>query len=406
MIRQVALLLIFSTVTFLSLFAQNRKELENKRKQLIEEINQTTVLLERTKKDKATALNRYLALQHQIQKRQQLIQTILSEITAADTGIAHANQAIVVLGADMERLKIDYAAMLRTAYRHKKSNSFLIFLFSAKTFNDAFRRWQYIRQYEKYRSKQVLLIQKTRQSLLEKATELKQQKRAKERLLAYQQQQQLKLNSELGEKDKIVQELKANENKFTAELNRQQKAHSQLNKAIEEIIRAEIAKKKKESRSPEALTASNSEKVEENATASGEFTQKKGKLPWPVSKGYITRHFGAQPHPTLNGIKISNNGIDIQAEQSAEVYAVHEGKVVGKQFVPGYQNMVIVQHGTYYTVYSNLEEVFVSRGDSVSGKQIIGKIGTDKPEVHFEVWHEKQRLNPVHWLKEQEKNNY
>lgn len=396
-IKYLICLLLIIGVGSQSLFAQNRKELEEKRKQLLEEINQTNTQLEKTKKDKALALDRYFALQNQIQKRQKLVQNLHSEIKSADLTIEQSKNVMGSLNADLERLRREYASTMRTALRHRMGNSMALFLFSAKDFKDAFQRWQYIRQYYHYRQHQTELILKTQKNLLQKTEELERAKVEKAKLLTAQQQQQATLNVELADKDRLVKSLKSNESKLITELNKQQKAHDQLNKAIEDIIRTEIAKKKKDARNPEAL-ASSKEEAAEDLALSGDFKQRRGKLPWPVSNGVVTKQFGTQPHPTLKGLKINNNGIDIRTDKSFDVYAVFEGTVVGTQFVPGYQNMVIVQHGQYYTVYSNLEELTVKRGDAVNAKQIIGRVSADKPELHFEVWREKERMNPVGWI--------
>lgn len=398
-IRYLTCLLLIIGVGSQSLSAQDRTELEEKRKQLLEEINQTNTQLEKTKKSKALALDRYFALQNQIQKRQKLVQTLHSEIKSADLTIEQSKNVMSTLHADLERLRREYASTMRTALRHRMGNSMALFLFSAQDFNDAFQRWQYIRQYYRYRQRQTESILKTQKGLLQKTEELEKAKVEKAKLLTAQQQQQSTLNVELADKDRLVKTLKSDESKLITELNKQQKAHDQLNKAIEDIIRTEIAKKKKDARKPEALNSAKEDAaVAEDIALSGDFKQRRGKLPWPVSNGVVTRQFGTQPHPTLKGLKINNNGIDIRTDKSSDVYSVFAGTVVGTQFVPGYQNMVIVQHGQYYTVYSNLEELTVKRGDQVSAKQIIGRVSNNKPELHFEVWREKERMNPVGWI--------
>ncbi|GJM33150.1 MAG: peptidase M23 [Saprospiraceae bacterium] len=377
---------------------QNRKELEEKRKQLLEEINQTTTLLEETQKNKASTLDRYFALRSQIEKRQQLVNTLREEINYADSSIVRANIVIIALDEDVGRLKTEYSMMLRTAYRMKVNKSLLQFLFSAKGFNDAFRRWQYVRQYDRYRKQQAALITGTQETLLSKMQQLETKKIEKEKLLGSEEQQKAILGKELATMDVLIKTIKGDENRLVTELKKQQNAHQQLNDVIEKIIRGEMAKKRKEARTPEALV-----KHEPSADdhISGNFYQNKGNLPWPVSQGMITRNFGTQAHPTVKAIKITNNGVDIRTNAGSKVFAIFAGKVAGTQYVPGYQNMVIVQHGQYYTVYSNLEELFVKRGDQLDIRQAVGTVGTDKPELHFEVWREKQRLNPVHWIKKQ-----
>ncbi len=374
-------------------FGQNRKELEDKRKQLIQDIKKTSGKLEATQKSKAATFERFATLQKQIGKRQQLIRTLRDEIAYTEESIARTNEVIESLTNDIARLKADYASMLRTAYRHRTGNTLVMFLFASDNFNQAFQRWQYIRQYHRYREKQAKLIQETQQMLSDKATQLETRKKEKENLLVSQQSQTLLLDRELHDKDKMLKTLNKDESRLAAELNRQQKAHNRLNESIEAIIREEMARKRKAARTTEALSAGAPEAED---PVSGEFVQRKGRLPWPI-KGAVVRSFGVQAHPTLKGIEITNNGIDIKAGGSSEVQAVYAGKVAGTQFIPGYQNLVILQHGNYYTVYSNLEDVFVRRGETVDAAQRIGSLGSKK-ELHFELWKEKQHLNPVHWL--------
>ena len=136
----------------------------------------------------------------------------------------------------------------------------------------------------------------------------------------------------------------------------------------------------------------------EEVAATGTFTSRKGRLTWPVEQGRIVQGFGTFQHPKYKDVKVSNSGLDIGTSPSGKVLAVFEGKVVGAQFINGYQYTVIIQHGTYYTVYSNIASVSIKRGDSVSAGQEIGRVGTERPEMHFEVWRDKQKLNPATWL--------
>lgn len=387
----------------LLILGQSRKALEEQRNQLIEEITQTSTLLATAKKNKEAALDRYFVLQRQIKKRQQLINTLKEELVLTDASILRVDEVITFLNNDIDRLKQEYSQMLRIAYRHRKSQSFLVFLFSARNFNDAYRRWQYIRQYDRYRKKQADVIVATQKSLMDKAELLVSRKEEKQKLLSSSVRQQALLGQELKEKDSILSSLKKNEAVLATALKKQQSQHQALNDAIEKIIVGEMTRKRKEARTKEALTKTTTkdEKATGKALASNlvaQFKNNKGRLPWPVQEGIITKNFGTQPHPTLKGIKISNNGIDIETEKEATVFAIFDGEVVGVQFIPGYKTTVILQHGQYYSVYSNLEDTFVKRGEQISASQQIGKVSREKPELHFEIWREKQRLNPVHWV--------
>ncbi len=394
-----ACLLLLAFLLATPLPAQNRRELESRRQQLLQEIKDTENMLSKTKKNKAATLDQYLALQNQIRKRQQLVDNLRQEIDYANAGIERANEVLGALSQDVARLKEEYATIIRTAYRHKLNNSYLLFLFSADSFNDAFQRWQYLRQYDRYRKKQARLIIETQEMLSRKAEHLKARLSEKEELLSKQEQQQHILNREFEDKNRILKELKTSEGKLVAELDKQQKAHDALNKAIEDIIIAEMANKRREARNTTSLASSGEEETEEdNTPLSNEFQNNRGRLPWPVEGGYITRRFGKQPHPQIRSVQITNNGIDIRTGEQSDVHAVFNGRVAGIQFIPGYKNTVIIRHGKYYTVYSNLDELYVSRDEEVSTQQAIGKLGSDKPEVHFEVWLEKKRLNPVFWV--------
>lgn len=395
--RKLLLILLGFTIIIPFLAGQDRTDLEAQRKELLAEIEETSRLLAATQKDKAATLDRYFALQTQIRKRQQLINTLKKEIEFSNASIDRANEVIAALNEDEIKLKEEYANMVREAYRLRLNKSMLLFLFSANNYNDLFNRWQYIRQYDDYRKRQANLILNTQEMLSSKAQQLELDKVEKEKLLASENRQKQLLNKELTDKNTIIEDLKGNENRLTSELSKQQKAHQELNNTIETIIKNEMAIKRKAARDESALSAT----PEDKPTApklSGDFQNNKGKMAWPVRQGVISRHFGTQPHPTIKTIEISNNGIDIRTGPDAQVYAVFKGRVVGIQFIPGYKNMVILQHGQYYTVYSNLEELLVKKGDNVSTRQMIGRLSSDKPEVHFEVWREKQRLNPINWV--------
>ena len=383
-----------------ALHSQNRRELEDKRKSLLREIDKTSTQLDKTKATKAANLNRYLALQSQIKKRRQVIHTLQDEIEHAEAGIQRAQEVTIALSEDIEQLRKDYAALLRRAHRMRQSQSGLLFLFSANSLNDAFQRWQYLRQYERHRRRQAVLIEETRTALQARTEQLEHRIEEKQRLLGTQQQQRELLDREMEDKDRTIQVLKKDESKLAAQLEKHQKSHQKLNDAIEFVIREEVTKKKQAARNPETLKnfSAKSAADEEREDAISPFSKKKGKLPWPVSGGSVVRKYGQQPHPTLKNVQITNNGIDIRAGSRASVSVVFEGKVVGVQFIPGYKNTVVVQHERYYTVYSNLQEVSVSKGEELRAGQDIGSLSSETPELHFEVWREKQRLNPASWI--------
>ena len=408
---RLGLILLAGLFLLPGLEAQSRKRLEQRRKQLIADIQVTSNLLKKTSVNRAAALDRYVALQQQIKSREALLLPLAAEINLADSLILRNTGVIEALEGDIEQLQNEYAIMAQQAQRMRMSNSRLLFLFSADGFSDAFRRWQYLRQYDNYRQRQARLILSTQQTLADKVGQLEEQRLKKEVLLRSELEQQGLLEEEVSVKSGLLASLQQDEARLKKDLEKKRLAHQKLNSAIEKIIREEIIAQRKRARSPPALPRTEGSSDSGTATTtspadsklSGEFGGQRGRLPWPVSSGVITSHFGKQAHPTLRRIQITNNGIDIQTNPQSQVKAVFRGEVVGLQFIPGYHYMVILRHGTYYTVYSNLDNVVVKKGDRVAGKQNLGQVATDsrsgKSEVHFEVWRDKQRLNPTDWVR-------
>lgn len=392
---------------------QNRKELEDKRRKLLKDIEQTSNLLNQTKQTKEATLSRYVTLQKQISKRQQLVETLQEEMSYLLDNIERTATVVVALSDDTERLKVEYAEIARHAYRQKLLHSKWLFLLSAKSFNDAFRRWQYLRQYDRYRQRQAKLIMETQQVLVDKIKTLEERKKEKESLLGSEKRHSQMLSLEMDTKNRLLETLKGDEARLAHDLEAKQAAASKLNNAIEKVIREEMERIRREERAAAAASKNSDSKATntkpatptatpEIASVSQEFQSNKGNLPWPVKNGVITGHFGRQPHPTIPNIEIVNNGIDIRTDEGAQVRSIFEGTVVGTQFIPGFDYMVILQHGSYYTVYSNLESVSVKKGDKVAIKQTLGKVSknakTNTSEVHFEIWKEKTRLNPQDWV--------
>ncbi len=390
-------MLLLVSLSSISL-AQHRRELETRRKKLLREINLATNLLNTTKKNREATLDRFVTLQQQIRKRKQLIKTLRAEIQFTDASIERSANVAKALAEDVSRLKKEYSAMIRAAYRQKLSQSTLLFIFSASSINEVFRRWQYLKQYNQYRQKQAHLIVETEETLQSKIALLEKRKEQKQTLLISQEKQTKLLNQELEAKEKMLRSLKKDEASLVAELESKEKVHRKLNIAIEKIIHKEMARSKREAEktNPTALPS-----IAEAALTT-DFSRNKGHLPWPVQRGVITSYFGRQHHPTIKTLQITNNGIDIKTDHNAAVHAVFSGTVVGTQYIPGYEYMVILQHGNYYTVYSNLKEVFVKKGKDVKIRETIGKVSTDRrtniSQLHFEIWRGKTRQNPTAWV--------
>jgi septal ring factor EnvC (AmiA/AmiB activator) len=424
------LLLVWPTYSY----GQSKKDLEDKRKKLIRDIQVTDKLLKKTTQNKEAVYDRYLALQNQIESRESLIQTIGEEVTAADEAIARNTGVVQSLSQDIERMQEEYGRMVRNAYRRKTISNPLLYILSADDLNQAFRRWLFLRKYDQYRKQQADAIASTRAMLSRRIAELEKTRTEKANLLNAIQSQKTILTLSLSDKEVLLKTLQKDESRLKQDLQKKQQAHESLNQAIENIIQEEVRKRIEESRKvkppppppPAPAPAKPQEKVNAAPVAAAPkedrpppsapvaeaipddhlsqfFRQRRGKLPWPVDNGFISRAYGRQKHPTIKNIEISNNGIDILTEESSEVHAICDGRVAGVQYIPGHDYTVILQHGTYYTVYSNLSETNLAKGNQVKSKQTIGKVSTNpitgSSELHFELWLEKERLNPAAWIR-------
>jgi septal ring factor EnvC (AmiA/AmiB activator) len=450
-LRIIGLIVLFGLLQPVILVAQNKKNLEDKRKKLTKEIEITSKLLDKTKQNKSAVYERFVTLQNQIDRREDLIQTIENEIVESENTILRNTGVVAALNEDVSKMRSEYGQILRTSYRLKALNNPLMFLLSAENLNQAYRRWIFLRNYNKYRVGQAEAIAFTQSVLSKKIVSLGRVKSEKEQLLMEMQGQKGTLTTELTDKNTMLQTLSTDEVKLRNELEQKQKTKAALDNSIERTIAEEerkkdeitVAKNKKKATpaapkpdnslpkepeiapkpidkptidKPTKLTAEPAPKpqkvvvaevpekvVEEEDMTSQSFQKLRGRLPWPVDGGFIARAYGKQKHPTLKNIEITNNGIDIRSSEEAPVRSVFEGKVAGVQYIPGHDYTVIIQHGNYYTVYSNLSETNLSKGDIVAAGSLIGKVSTNPisgaAELHFELWREKERLNPASWIK-------
>jgi murein hydrolase activator len=379
-----------------------QQTLETQRIQLLKAIEANTITLSATLQNKESSMAAYTATLKKIETRELLMQNLVKQLSQTNEIIQYNSQLSQLLDDDLNRLKIDYTRLLRTAYRQYSAGNALLFIFTSKNFIQAFQRWQYVKQYDQQRAKQVQIIQQTQSEINARKNGLQSSLAAKKQLLDFTNNQKITLKKELQFKDSLVVGLQNDEQRIRADLDAQERAHAHLLEAIQQLIQGEQIKGGEVVPSAAVPMNENSfsdnKEIYEPEVIAKEFKANKGILSLPVINGVIIRRFGKQAHPTFENLEISNNGIDIQCAANAAVNVVFYGKVVGTQYIPGNQNMVLVQHGNFYTVYANMDEVIVKRGDIVTTNQIIGKASAEKPEIHFEVWQDKTLLNPVNWL--------
>jgi septal ring factor EnvC (AmiA/AmiB activator) len=397
-------------ISYIGFSQESKEKLQKTKKQLEDDIRYTAKLLEDTHKTKQNSLNKVMLLNKQIEKRQSLISTISGEVDQIQVQMDVQRSHILTLSEELKKMKAEYARMIYYAYKNLNAYNRLLFIFSAEDFNQAYRRLLYYQQYSAYRRTQAELIRTAQMNIDRKQKDLEQTRQQKLDLARSEESEKGQLTQEKDEKDRTVQQLSLKEKELEASLKEKQKAAQKLENEIEKLIATEIKaaaarSKKTDIRDTKSKMKSVSSEIlltHEEQALSTSFASNKGKLPWPSERGVITSRFGEHPHPVLKYVKVKNNGIDISTEKGASVRTVFNGKVSRVMSFPNLNKVVIIRHGDYLTVYSNLEEVSVKDGQTVNTKQIIGKIHTNpedsKTDLHFEIWLGKNTQDPSEWL--------
>lgn len=392
-------------LTFGSFLAngQNKTELESKKQQLLKDIEFTNKLLNETEQNKKATLGELNLLNSKISKRQQLINTISRQAALIEEQINETKGVVKSLEDDLERLKHEYALMLHHTYKNQNQYERLMFILSSEDFNQAYKRVKYFQQYAKHRQEQAKAIEATKNALSEKTEDLAEKKRKMALLVEDTEKEKIKLSTEKEDQAKMVKVLKTKEGQLRNELKQKERDRKKLESAIARIIEEEIKKaKEKAAKTGATVTKSGFALTPKELELSGQFNENEGKLPWPAETGVITSYFGEQPHPTLPSIKIMNNGIDIATDKDAKARAVFEGTVSYVLSVPGAHKAVMVKHGEFFSVYTNLENVTVQSGDKVTVKQVLGSVVTSREDgkttLHFEIWKGTTKLNPAKWI--------
>lgn len=400
-------LFIFSLCLFsISLAQSNKKaELQNQFKKLQEDIKKIETLIASTQTEKSNSLEQLKSINSKISARQSLISNINAQVVFLQKNISDKQEVITSLEADIKQLKEDYAQMVLNAYRNKFSaTSALSFLFSSDSFNQAIQRFTYMQSYATTRQNQAALIAKTIADLNEKIKQLEEEKEEKESFLNEEKKQREVLEKEKLQKSTLVAKLQDDEEHLKKQINEKNKAAQALSKQIQKIIEEEIKLAKEKAAKSAAAKGETTVKglalTPEEQQLSKDFIYNMGKLPWPVSKGFIISKFGKHEHESLKQVYIHNNGVDIKTEENATVRALFNGTVVNSFYLPSTQNSVIVKHGEYYSVYSNLKTVTVKAGQNVSTKQNLGLVYTENniSKVHLEIWKGMEKTNPELWL--------
>ncbi|MEN8115671.1 MAG: peptidoglycan DD-metalloendopeptidase family protein [Bacteroidota bacterium] len=377
-------------------FGQSLTDLQKKKQDAAKEIEYTTRLLNQTQKSEKSSLNQLRLINSKISRRNTIISSISKEISIYKEVIDNNALAIKMLKNDVEQLKKEYAELIRSAYKNININDKVLFLLSAENFNQAYRRYLYMKRYTAFRERQTETLNALQLVLNTNISRYERQKNIKQTLADENRNENQKLVKEKGGKNTELQKLQKQKRGLQQKLRQQRKIEQQLEREIQRIIEEEARKSREAGGSGFALTP-------EQKLTGNNFEQNKSRLPWPVERGIITEHFGVHRHPVLRNVQVRNNGVNIATETGAKVRAIFNGEVSRVFGISGGNTAVILRHGMYLTVYSNLREVVVKKGDKVATKQNIGTVFTDsddgnKSVLKFQIWVENQKLNPEEWI--------
>jgi murein hydrolase activator len=375
-----------------------KKELESKKQQLQKEIDYQNKLLNDVKKNKNRSMVQLAILNNKIARQKELIITMNREINVVEEDISQTKENILQKEIELQLLKDEYAKIVLATYRKREEYSFLMFLFASHNFNQAINRIKYLQYYNEARKKQAALIDSAQHDYQTKKIELETKKAQQTEMLSQQQKETGNLSKEKKSKEVLLTDLQSKEKSIKEEIKTKKEQAEKLRRAIEKVINEEIKKAQLASKTTsKKISITPDEKL-----MSDDFESNRGKLPWPVTEGVITEEFGTHDHPDMPGIKISNNGVDIGTHKGASVRAVFAGSVVAVASVGGLEGkVIIVKHGEYLSVYSNLQDAFVKSGEKVKIKQPIGTVLTGDDavsELHFEVWKGQLMLDPEGWI--------
>ncbi|MDY0053468.1 MAG: peptidoglycan DD-metalloendopeptidase family protein [Bacteroidales bacterium] len=393
----------------LNLNAQDRKKLEAEKAKIEREIAKINSILNETKKTKRLSASQLNILRKKIRDREKLIANISKQTQALNGEIQNTQKSIFQLNEEINFLKKEYIQMLRMAQKNKTSANRLLFIFSAKDYSQAYQRYVFFKQYGQLQKQKMFEIQQKTNELEKKTNELVVKKVNQESLLSQQEKQKSELTKEQRIKQSTINSLQKKERQLANQIKekqaRRKKLQNQINAAIQAEVKrqAQIAAKSKtkdesKTSSKEYVMSATPEEIQ----LSKDFTSNKGRLPWPTEHGIITSNYGTHPHPDIKGVMIENLGVDIRTKRGSSVRAVFDGEVVRVFTGPNGQKVIILRHGEYMTVYTNLSNVFVSAGNKVKTKQSIGTIHTnteDVTEINFQVWKGNNRQNPSTWIK-------
>ena len=383
-------LIILLLYSFNQYSQQSRSSLEKERDVNLVKIQEAETILKETEKSKNITVGKLNVINKQIRNRQSLISNLRSDIKVQSDEIILIRNLIMSLKRDLRILNNEYSDMIYSSYKSRSSLDKLTYIFSSKDYNQMFRRFNYIFQYSKFRKNQIIEINKVNEELEYQENNLSDVNKKQKKLLDDELSENNKLQKLKGRQRKIISDLNKKQRNLRKEIAERKVALENLDKLIRDIIRRE----------KEALLKNGDDDINLLEITEG-FEANIGKFEWPVKSGFISNKFGEHPHPIIKNIKVKNDGIDIQTSKSSQVRSIYDGKVSTVAFIPGMNNVVIINHGDYYTLYAKLKNLKVQKGDIISEKQVIADLVTNNDgitQLQFQIWKNNIKLNPENWI--------
>lgn len=387
--------LVLTTIIFLTfltgLNAQTKAELEEKRNATLSEITYVDNMLKSTAKQKVESMNAIKIIGNKLSLRESVIKGMREEINLISERIDMNTVAINMMESDLIELKNDYARAVINSYKSQKENPELVYILSAKDFNQGYKRLKYLQQITKFRRKESEIIMELKDQIQTSKERLQNDFFRISDLKSKEEIQKSLLQSEQEKKQTMVKSLSKKERKLKKELEEKKKIANKIESEIARMIEEEGKRTIKSDNTPEQKL------IGEN------FAENKGKLPWPVEKGIITSQFGVQKNPVLKYVTENNIGIEITSLGRTSVRSIFKGEVAKVFSIPGANMTIIIRHGKYLTVYQNIVDLKVKAGDKVETKQEIGNVFCEtgngsKAILKFMIFEEKEKLNPESWI--------
>lgn len=411
-------LLLYTSIGFSQ---KTSDKLKREQSRLEQKISDTKFLLSKSKSAKETSLDELKVIKNQIFYREQLLKNYDNQIRAAELSLKSKAQQIELLYEKINQLKKQYQKLLIYAYKHRNIYGKMMFVFSSGSYFEALKRIKYLEYIAEIQEKQFLAIRQHQKLIKEEIIIIEKEKEHKRAIIQEKLNEKIEIESDRKNQEYLYQKFKNEENILISKLAKEERLRRNLRDRINEAIRQEIAAEEARRKKEEAerlvssdtknnLNSSSSESIfletKESYKLNASFEKNKGRLPWPVERGNITENFGKNLHPTLKNVTTNNRGIDISTSKNSQVRAVFKGQVTSVLKIPGAGKVIIIKHGNYRTVYSNLQDTYVKSGMNIDTKKVIGTLllseSVNMSIAHFEIHHvigsKVTCLNPTLWI--------